>query len=157
MSEQDTPPSSPVRESNGHFAKGNPGGPGRPRSVGRGAAALDAIGTEVGEAVVRVIVEKALAGDLRAAEMVLSRAWPHRPGRQIEVAAPPLETISGYVPAAAAVAQAVMDGTVTSAEGRALSQVLDTQCRTIETVEQQRKLEDLQEEMGAFKRALQGK
>ena len=80
------------RESNGHYAKGNPGGPGRPRSaVSRSALALDEMGTEIGKEVFRMIADKALAGDLKAAEILLSRVWPMRRGRPLDIDARPIK------------------------------------------------------------------
>ncbi len=150
----DSQTSSP-RQTNGHFATGNPGGPGRPRNaVARGAVVLDVLGTEVAESIVRVIVDKALAGDLRAAELVLSRAWPMRHGRPTEVAAFPIESPEDCVAAVGDVTQAAMRGDITAHEGRALAAVIDVQRRTIETVEQEQKAEELDARLARYKEYL---
>jgi polyhydroxyalkanoate synthesis regulator phasin len=150
-----TSPSPTVRHANGHFAKGNPGGPGRPRNaVCRAAPTLDEIGAEAAEAIVRSIVDKALAGDTRAAEMILSRAWPMRRGRPVEIPAPDVNDPSDVVSANAAVASAVMQGEITPEEGRAFSAVLETQRHAFETVEMETKMEALQDRVARLKEQL---
>jgi hypothetical protein len=156
MSDPSTPSSiSPVRRANGHFAKGNAGGPGRPRkAVCDGAVTLDAIGADAAEAIVRAIVDKALAGDMRAAELVLSRAWPMRRGRPVEIDAPEVNDLSDVVSATGAVATAVMQGEITPDEGRALSAVLETQRHAIETIEMETQVEELQNRVARYKSEL---
>jgi hypothetical protein len=67
--------SAAVRHSNGRFVKGHPGDPGRPRNpVSSAAQDLDRAGVEVAQELLRVIVERARTGNLKAAEMVLQRA-----------------------------------------------------------------------------------
>jgi hypothetical protein len=135
----------PIRHGNGHFAKGNPGGPGRPRNaVSRAALTLDQIGADAAETILRNIVDKALAGDMRAAEMVLSRAWPMRRGRPVEINAPEVNDLADVVSATGAVATAVMQGEITPDEGRAFSAVLETQRHAIETAEMDAKLQVLE-------------
>jgi hypothetical protein len=132
----------PVRHGNGQFAKGNPGGPGRPRNaVSRAAITLDEIGADAAETILRTIVDKALAGDMRAAEMILSRAWPMRRGRPVEIAAPAVNDLADVVSATGAVATAVMQGEITPDEGRAFSAVLETQRHAIETVDMDAKMQ----------------
>jgi len=146
---------SPVRHANGHFAKGNPGGPGRPRNaVCRAAFTLDQIGADAAETILRNIVDKALAGDMRAAEMVLSRAWPMRRGRPVEIAAPEVNDLADVVSANGAVATAVMQGEITPDEGRAFSAVLETQRHAIETVEMEAEVEALEERVKRAKENL---
>src|SRR5437868_395098 len=75
-----------VRQSNGRFATGNPGGPGRPRNpVSTLAGTLDRQGVDVAEELMAMTIEKARKGNLAAAEMVLKRVWPARRQRPIEL------------------------------------------------------------------------
>jgi hypothetical protein len=134
------------RDANGHFAKGNPGGPGRPRSLSRKAVALDELGAGVSEQVVQMIVDKALAGDLRAAELLLSRVWPTRRGRPIEIDAAPVKDLPDLVPAFTDVMNAVLTGDVTPREGHDVSAMLQTQCRTISMVEIERRITEMEEQ-----------
>src|SRR5450432_3356203 len=107
------------RDSSGQFIKGNRGGPGRPRSaVSRGAVALDEMGADAGKQIVQVMLDKALAGDTRAADLLLLRIWPARRGRPVEIDAPPLKTAPDYVPAATGLVNAVMRGEMTPHEGQ---------------------------------------
>jgi len=65
------------RGPDGRFRKGNPGGPGNPhaRQVARlRAALLEAITPEDIAAVVRAMIERACAGDVAAAKVILERA-----------------------------------------------------------------------------------
>ncbi|MBD0276068.1 MAG: hypothetical protein ICV73_29590, partial [Acetobacteraceae bacterium] len=96
------------RAAGGRFALGSPGGPGRPKGTRHAAlAALDAIGMEAAEAVLRRVVEDAKAGDLRAAEILLRRLWPERKGRPVEGALPPVVSAADLVPALTVVVAAM--------------------------------------------------
>ena len=133
------------RDGNGQFVKGNRGGPGRPRSaVSRGAVALDEMGADAGKQIVQVMLDKALAGDTRAAELLLSRIWPTRRGRPVEIDTAPLKTAPDYVPAATGVVNAVMRGEMTPHEGQALARMLDTQLSTLVAEEFERRLRELE-------------
>jgi hypothetical protein len=133
-----------TRDANGYFAKGNPGGPGRPRSLSRKAVVLDELGAGVSEQVLQMIVDKALAGDLRAAEMLLSRVWPMRRGRPIEIDVTPVKALPDLVPAVADVMNAVLAGEVTPREGNDVSSLLQAQCRVIDAVEFERRLVEVE-------------
>ncbi len=136
----------PTRDANGYFAKGNSSGPGRPRSLNRKAAALDELGAGVSEQILQMIVDKALAGDLRAAEMLLSRVWPIRRGRSIEIDATPVKDLPDLVPAVADIMNAVLTGEVTPREGHDVSSLLQAQCRMIEAVEFERRLVEVEKQ-----------
>ena len=67
------------RTGDGRFAKGNPGGPGRPRGAVRGAAsALDQIAVDASAELIKVVLERARAGDREALKLVQARLWPQR-------------------------------------------------------------------------------
>ncbi len=123
------------RATGGRFPPGNPGGPGRPKGVRhRALLALEAIGTEAAEEVLRRVVEEAKGGDLRAAEMLLRRLWPERKGRPIEFELPPMASAADLVSALAAVAEAMGRGELTPEEAQAIAGVLEAQRKAIETV-----------------------
>ena len=70
------------------FEPGNAGGPGRPEgSRNKATIILDALADGEAEAVLRKVIEAAMSGDLKAAEIVLSRVWPPRKGRGIRIRA----------------------------------------------------------------------
>jgi hypothetical protein len=80
MSESD------VRDTNGRFVKGHPGGPGRPRNpVNAAISDFDRLGMDAAERLINAVVEQALKGNVKAAELVLRRVWPVRRNRPIEI------------------------------------------------------------------------
>ena len=134
------------RAPGGRFALGCRAGPGRPRGARHAAlAALDAIGTEAAEAVLRRVVEDAKAGDLRAAEILLRRLWPERKGRSVEVALPPVASAADLVPASAAVLAAMARGELTPEEAQAICAVLESQRRAVETAELEARIAAIEE------------
>ncbi|MBL6457835.1 hypothetical protein JMJ55_21075 [Belnapia sp. T6] len=119
------------------FERGQSGNPaGKPKGTRHKALiALDAIGTEGAEDVLRKVVEDAKAGDMRAAEILLRRVWPERKGRLVELDLPPVATAADAVKAAAAIVAAVATGELTPEEAQAVAGVVEIQRRTIETAE----------------------
>ncbi len=77
-----------------------------------------------------------------------------RRGRPTEVAALPIATASDCVAAAGEIAQAAMRGDITAHEGRALASVIDVQRRTIETVDLEHRVEELEAGVRKNKEAL---
>ena len=118
---------SEVRDANGRFVKGHPGGPGRPRNpVSVAIGELDRLGIEVAQRLIGVVAEQGLQGNLKAAEMVLQRVWPVRRNRPIEIADknPGTEnepyTIDGHT----LVAEAMLEGQITPQEAQIAARVL---------------------------------
>jgi hypothetical protein len=78
-------------------SSGNPKG----RAVGSRPAvlaALDAIGNENANKIVRKCIAKAIEGDPHAMELILRRVWPPcRGGRPVVVDLPPLDTVIARV------------------------------------------------------------
>ncbi len=139
-------PETAARATGGRFAPGNPGGPGRPKGTRHKALlALEAIGAEAAEAVLRQVVEEAKGGDLRAAEILLRRLWPERKGRPVEVELPSMASAADLVPALAAVVAAMGRGELTPEEAQAISAVLESQRRAVETAELEARVAALEE------------
>ena len=131
------------------FKRGNPGGPGRPEgSRNKATLVLDKIAGDAGAEILQKLVEAAKAGDMRAAELVLSRLWPARKGRPISMQIPPIENAADVVKALGAVADAVAAGEITPDEGAAVSSVLETKRKAIETVDVLARIEALEKERG---------
>ncbi len=144
-----TEPTEPTgtQQAAGRFRKGESGNPaGRPPgSRNRVLMALDRIGAEGAEAVLRKTVEAATRGDMRAAELLLSRLWPARRGRPVLLPdLPGIERPADMVRALGAVAEAVAGGVITPEEGAAVTSVLEAQRRAIETADLAQRIEALE-------------
>ena len=79
----------------GLFEPSGPGGPGR-RAGSRNKAtlALDKIADDAGEDILKKMIEAAKDGDMRAADLVLSRIWPARKSRPIALTLPAIQSAS---------------------------------------------------------------
>ena len=133
------------RQADGRFAKGNPGGPGRPRARDR-IAALDQIVAIAGSDLIEAALKVAKDGNGRAIEMLLDRIWPARRGRPVEIEAPEIRGTPDLVPATAAVANAVLNGDVTPREGAAAARVIEAHGSMIDLVDLERRMTELEEE-----------
>ena len=127
---------------------GNPNG-GQPGRRHPAFAALDLIGQEGAEAVLRAVVTQAMDGDMRAADILLKRCWPERKGKPVRIDLPPMNTAADLVPAMAKVATAVADGELSPDEGQAVAAMLDVQRRVIETRDLEARLKRIEEQEGA--------
>lgn len=107
--------------------------------------ALDAIGQKGAESALAAVVKAAAGGDMRAAEILLSRCWPARKGRAVEIALPPVRTAADVVEALAAVGQAVADGTLTPEEAAPMAALIEAQRRAIETVDLEERVTRLEQ------------
>jgi hypothetical protein len=131
-----------------------PGVSGNPKGKPKGARnhvllALDKIGAEGAEAILKKAIEQAIGGDQRAAELILSRVWPARKGRPVHVDLPDIDAPSDLIKALAIVAQAVASGAITPAEGQAVAAILETQRRAVETAELAARIEALEAQQEA--------
>ena len=134
------------RTTDGRFAKGNPGGPGRPPKAAMATvAALDGLGVEAARELMGVVMEQARAGNLKSIEMVLARIWPARRGRPVQIDAPPVRACADLISAHGAVVDAVPAGDVSAAEGAQVSAVLETPRRIVSDVDLERLIIDLEE------------
>ena len=135
-----------TRGEHGRWRGGQSGNPkGRPvGSRHRALVALDAIGAEGAEPVLRRVMALAEAGDVRAAEMVLSLLWPPGKGRPVHLDLPDMQTPADLAAALDAVAGAVGRGDVTPDEGSAVAAVLEAQRRAIETAQLEERLAALE-------------
>jgi len=113
-----------LRQANGRFAKGNPGGPGRPRNpVSTMAGTLDRQGVDVAEELMAMTIEKARNGSLEATEMVLKRVWPARRNRPIELDPAGGDGLCNLLSEHAALAAAMMGGDITPQDAQAATRV----------------------------------
>jgi hypothetical protein len=121
------------RDPSGRFMPGNPG---RPRGARHTALlALDAIGADNAREVLQAVVDAARGGDMRAAEILLSRLWPQRKGRPVALDLPALNTAADVTAALASTAAAMAEGTLSPEEAGAVAVVTESHHRAIETLE----------------------
>lgn len=92
----------------------------------------------------RAVVTAARAGDMRAADILLSRLWPASKGRPVVLDLPAMERAADLPRALGAVAAAVAAGELTPEEGQAVAAVLEAQRRAIETAELERRMSDME-------------
>jgi len=123
---------------------------GRPSgSRNRATVIADAIDEKDGAEIVRAIVAKAKNGDTLAARLVLDRLWPAPKGRAVKFTMPPLDDpTTSVLVAHTALMSAVSAGDLTIDEALALSQLLSLQLRMIETVQTERRLSAIEQQLG---------
>jgi hypothetical protein len=138
------------------FAKGQPAGPGRPRgSRNKATIWLDEIGLEGIESVINKVKDKANEGDMRAASIVLARAWPRRRGRTMTLELPPVDSADGVVRAQAELVARLADGEITPEEAASVSALLENQRRAIESQSLAGRIEALEEAARRRKRGFE--
>src|SRR5690349_3136420 len=82
------------------FKPGNPGGPGRPAGSRNAATLLlDKLADEAAGDLLEKMIEAAKGGDMRAAELILSRVWPVRKGRPVSLDLPAIKSAGDVVTA----------------------------------------------------------
>ncbi len=127
------------------FEPGNQGGPGRPEgSRNRASIAADALAQGELDGILRAVLDKAKEGDLKAADIVLSRIWPARKGRPVTFTLPKVVRPADIVAAVGAIAEAMTDGTLTPEEGHTVVSVLEVQRRAVETADLERRITALE-------------
>jgi uncharacterized protein DUF5681 len=135
------------RANSGRFQPGHPGGPGRPLgSRNRATVLLDELAEGKGQDLLNKVMDEALGGDMRAAEIVLQRIWPVRRGRAVALKLPAIKTPDDVVAALGAVADSVAAGDITPDEGQAVASILETKRKAIETVDLTSRVEALEKE-----------
>lgn len=128
------------------WKKGQSGNPsGRPKGC-RNRATLLALAAMEGEldAVVRVVIDAAKAGDMTAARLVVDKLVPSTKERPISISLPDINGIEDCARAQAAVIEAVSSGNLFPGEGAALSSLLENRRRSIETLELEQRITALE-------------
>lgn len=122
---------------------GNPKG--RPKGC-RNQATLLAIAAMEGEldAVVRVILDAAKAGDMAAARLVVDKLVPATKERAVSIELPDSSTPEGIELAQSAILTAVGVGDLLPGEGATISTLIENRRRSIETVELEQRITALE-------------
>lgn len=138
------------RQPDGRFAPGNNANPaGRPRgSRNKAIQALDALGREAAEELVKSVIDSAKDGDMQAARIILDRIWPSRRGAPVSLDLPSIKTAADVQAAMAAVAEAVAGGQITPDEGEAFCKLVEANRKAIETADLAERIERLEQMNG---------
>jgi hypothetical protein len=122
------------RRPDGRFRKGTSGNPAGRHLGSRNTATLilDALGNDEARAVLDVVVQRAKEGDMRAAEILLNRAWPVPKGRPVVLELPPVNTPADAATASAVVLTAVAEGRLTPSEAGTVLGLLETHMQAVE-------------------------
>ena len=97
------------------------------------------------EVLVRMVVERAKAGDMIALRLCLERILPPRRDRPVCFEIPKLDSANDASKAMAAITRAVAHGDLTPSEAAELSNVIGTYVRALEATEFERRLRALEE------------
>jgi hypothetical protein len=92
------------------------------------------------EALIRLAVEQAFAGDSTALKLCLARTVAPRRERPVAIQLPPIRSAADIAPAIDAIATALTKGTITTGQAAELAQMLDTFVRAVDAVEFERRL-----------------
>lgn len=132
------------------FQKGQSGNPSGRAQGSRNTATLilDAMADGEAEAVLANVLTAAKGGDLKAAEIILSRIWPAKKGRPVRLDLPAIKTAPDILAALATVIDATGKGEITTDEAAAVAGVLELKRRAIETVELEARLARLESTQG---------
>lgn len=127
------------------FEPGNRAGRGRKAgSRNRASLAADALAQGELTEILTALLAKAKGGDIAAASIVLSRAWPARKGRPVLFEMPPVVKADDIVAAIGAVAGAVAIGSLTPEEAASIAAVLETQRKAVESADLAKRIEALE-------------
>ena len=107
-----------------------------------------------GEELTRKAIELAKDGDLTALKLCLERICPPRKSRPISLDLPDVKTSEGVSLAQTSVVQAVGEGEITPEEGQVLSNILESRRKSIETVEHEQRLVELEKRVNTTNKKL---
>jgi hypothetical protein len=133
------------------FAKGQSGNPaGRPAGARNKKTLAAAVLLEgEAEALTRLAVELAFAGDPTALRLCIERILPPCRERSVKFALPPIESAADIASAMKAVTSALAAGVITPGEAERIAAVVDTFVRAIETSDFERRLKIVEDEHAA--------
>jgi len=128
------------RDERGRFVPGQSGNPAgkRPGTQNRATVLRTALDAADGPAMARVIIDKAVAGDVVTARFCLDRLEPRPRSRAITIDLPEGSRASDIVAAYDATVQAMMGGEITPDEAVQVTHVLDGRRKAIEAAWQEK-------------------
>ena len=133
------------RQSDGTFAPGHPGGPGRPEgSLNKATlAAQELLDGEV-EALTRKVIDMAKAGDITALRLCLDRVIPAKKSRPVALDLPDIKTAKDVLAAHAIVLRSMAEGNLTLDEVIAVSGLIENKRKAIEATDFEARLASLE-------------
>ena len=99
--------------------------------------------------VVRAVIDKAKAGDMTAAKIILDRIAPVRKGSPVRFDLPKVKTAQDVAAAVAALIRDMAAGELTPDEAATIAGVIEIRRRAIETVEIEQRLANLESSTAA--------
>jgi hypothetical protein len=133
------------RDSSGKWVKGCGPGPGKPKGKANNVARLlRGKWVDDAPAIADMIKEKALAGDLDAARIILERLFPRPKDAPVELPDMPTGSLSDMT---GRVVQAVAQGELTPGEGQALASILAQHARIVETAELEKRVDEIKAQL----------
>jgi hypothetical protein len=142
----DAPPVNTGRIQGGRFRKGASGNPsGKPRGArNRVTVAVESLMGEYGPQVTARVIKRACEGDMGAAGLVLERIAPLRRGHPVRLKLPEISDAVSVMNAHATLLDDVASGKLTPEEAEPVSAMLGAHLKTIETVDIDRRLRELE-------------
>ena len=122
-----------LRDANGRFVAGYSGNPSgkKPGTRNRATVLREALGDGEDIAAARIVIDKALSGDMVAARFVVGRLEPRPRGRPIELDLPEGTSARDIVAAYDVTVRAMATGEITPDEALQVSRVLDGRLRAL--------------------------
>ncbi|QAY75226.1 DUF5681 domain-containing protein [Sphingosinicella sp. BN140058] len=123
----------PTRAATGRFLPGTSGNPaGRPLGARNKASTLrEMLDAAESEAVVRAVVDRALAGDWPALRACFTRLVPPARAEPVEIDLPPIATMADVADAGAALIAAVAAGDITPGDAQKVMSILTRQLKLL--------------------------
>ncbi len=134
------------RENNGHFKRGNKGGPGRGEgSRNKATIMLEKLMIDDSKAVIEAVIKAAKNGDMQAAKMVVDRLVPAPKGRRIHLDLPEVDSAADVLKAMTETLAAMAVGKLTPDEAATVAGVIEVKRRAVETVDLERRITAIEE------------
>ena len=143
-----------VRDASGRWRKGQSGNPrGTPRGSRHWASRMaEALIDGEGEEIVRVTIQKALAGEDAALKICMDRLLPPRKDRPVRFDLPRIVDAVGLLQAHADVLRATADGEITLAEAEEISGLLNGHRNLFELVTLAKKIAEIERMLAGMER-----
>jgi Family of unknown function (DUF5681) len=135
------------------FAPGQSGNPtGRPRGIrNKVTVAVEGLMGQYAHQVTARMVKRAVDGDVGAARLILDRVAPIRRGQAVRFQLPDIVDAASVMAAQATLLSEVARGNLTPEEAESVSAMLSTYLKTVETVDIDRRLRELESKSAAQK------